>query len=100
VSKVAVVLARQKPMAEIPAWALCCEAIREIYRTQDATGLTVEAVPSTAFLGEVECRFCHRIVDDVKYVRQITNRGKGAIPIECFEFDERPIRYVDSRSFR
>ena len=101
---VPVVLARQRPLEDLPEWAVCCETIRQVYERQQQEGLQLEAVPSIWFLAEVKCAYCGRIVRDVKYVRHISGASidgiKGVIPIEGFEFDEKPIRYVDSRGLR
>ena len=48
------VRARQKPIADIPAWALCCDAVRAIYEQQ---GLLEVTVIFPSFMAEVECRF-------------------------------------------
>jgi hypothetical protein len=84
------VMARQKPLSELPAWALCCEQIREIYREQ-GDFLIVEVIPAKVFTAEVECRFCHAIIRDVRYMRATKIGGpfhSSAIPVECFDFDE------------
>lgn len=88
-----IVRARQKPIDQLPAWALCCDAIREVYRSQGGS-LEVEVIPE-AFVAEVECRFCHKTTENVQYMRVVTSPGaaeQGAIPVECFEFDEGPIQ--------
>jgi len=88
------VRARQKPLEQLPEWALCCAEIREIYAAQGIAGLEVEVIPE-AFMAEVECRFCHRIIQNVKYMRIVRRKSKlparfkhSAIPVDCFEFDE------------
>lgn len=82
------VRARQKAIADLPAWALCCASIREVYERQAVSGLEVTAI-FPAFEAETECRFCHKITQGVQYVRTLENgRRRGAIPVDCFEFDE------------
>lgn len=90
--RVMTVRARQKRLADIPTSFVCCDSIRDIYRAQDITGVECEVVPSTVFLAEVECRFCHAVRDNVKYMRTVrpfqSGGTKGAIPVDCYEFDE------------
>lgn len=76
--------AKPKTIAELPAWALCCDKIRKIYESQSPIEIEVHA---EIFLAEVECRFCGRVYKDRQY-REVVEQKRGAIPVECFEFDE------------
>lgn len=76
--------ARQKPFEQLPEWALCCEAMRAVYLKQGEIEVTAFLEP---FVAEVECCFCHKITDNVKYMPQ-ADWKHGAIPVDCFEFDE------------
>lgn len=87
---------RQKPIHEIPAWALCCDAVRAVYERQQSEPLEAMADPKP-FVGSSRCVHCGRVVEPVKFVKVMKPlRGpwldvKGRITaaaIECFEFDE------------
>lgn len=82
------VMAKVKPLAELPPEFLCCERMRQ--RVVDTSGEVLIALPNSMFVAEIECLFCHRVLEDVKYVRILRNpRGKGTcIPVACYDFDE------------
>jgi hypothetical protein len=83
-----VVQARLKPLDEIPPEFLCCDAMRQ--RFIDTSSHVLKALLGTLFEAEIECPFCHKILDDVRYVRLRKTRGSKAscIAVACYEFDE------------
>lgn len=82
------VRARLKPLDEIPDEFFCCERIRQ--RFMDTRDDVLEAIPDALFVAEIECPFCHRILDEVKYVRvrRSGNSRATCIAVACYEFDE------------
>lgn len=80
------VRARQKPMEELPAWALCCEPVREIMRQQQE--YEAVAIFPTLTAVRVECRYCHAASSNILCVLTEPLEKHGMIPVDCFEFDE------------
>jgi len=83
------VRARLKPLEEIPPQFLCCERIRQNYIA--TLGEVLEVRCGTLFEAEVECRYCHRILQDVKHLRLRRRGGRfngNCISVACYEFDE------------
>lgn len=86
-------------MNELPSWAVCCDQMRAVYAEDEAKKRVPECIVIPQFFwAEVECQFCHRIVKDVKYMQVCEfkkngwkPKGKFVIPVDCFEFDERPV---------
>jgi hypothetical protein len=87
--KPTIVLARLKPLEQIPAKFICCEQMKQNYI--DTLDEVVEVRLGTVFEAEIECRYCHRVLQDVKHMR-LRERG-GRFNAECigvaaYDFDE------------
>ncbi len=80
------VLARLKPLAEIPKQFVCCDAM--IQRFVDGADVILKAFPDKRFVAEIECQFCHRILDNVGYVKIKRDGAATCIAAACYEFDE------------
>jgi hypothetical protein len=81
-----IVRARQKPVDQLPEWALCCEASRQSHVL--SADLIFMAISDRAFKGELECQWCHRITKDLKFVRAVGQRKNLCIEIDLYDFDE------------
>lgn len=80
------VRARLKPISEIPKDFVCCDAMRQ--RFAETSEHVLRALPESLFEAEIECQFCHRILDNVSYMK-IKRRGTATcISVACYEFDE------------
>lgn len=80
------VRARLKPISEIPKDFVCCDAMRQ--RFVDTGQNVVYALTNSLFEAEIECPFCHRILDNVSYMEIKRNGRATCISIACYEFDE------------
>jgi hypothetical protein len=83
-----IVGARQKPVDQLPEWALCCEATRQLHVEEEALGSIVRIDTSTIFVAEAECKHCHRIIRNLKYVPVIGTFGARVIAVDLHDFDE------------
>jgi hypothetical protein len=82
-----IVSARQKPVEQLPEWALCCEAMRQEHMTEEKLGCIVKVESESVFSGEAECHHCHRITPNIRVLLS-TSRPRLAIPVDNYDFDE------------
>ena len=82
-----IVNARQKPVEQLPEWALCCDATRKIHVSEEELGRVVRVRTGTTFLAEAECMWCHQITPERAYMMEIDRKGR-AIAVDLFDFDE------------
>jgi hypothetical protein len=94
------VRARRKQVAELPTWALCCQATRELLERDRADPPEAPVDPSEILVGRSQCISCGRIVPGLRFMRVLRElRGawhpipqgeRRVIAVDCFEFDEGP----------
>jgi hypothetical protein len=82
-----IVSARQKPVARLPEWALCCEAMRQEHIAEDVLGRIVKVEASAVGSGDAKCHLCGRITPNIRFVLTI-DPPKLAIPVDNYDFDE------------
>jgi hypothetical protein len=82
-----IVSARQKPVDQLPEWALCCEAMRQEHIAEAELARIVKVEAGSAFSGEATCHLCRRITPNIRFVLTV-DRPKLAIPTDNYEFDE------------
>lgn len=78
--------ARQKPVEQLPEWALCCEAMRQEHIAHDKLGGIVK-VETGSISGEARCHLCGRITQNIRFVLTV-DRPRLAIPVDNYDFDE------------
>jgi hypothetical protein len=87
------VRARQKPIAELPDWALCCDRVREILTIT----CEVLVIPNSVYQATGRCMYCGNVSPKVKIIRvakvlqgeEMFQHGMTpVIPIDCLDFDE------------
>lgn len=71
-----------------PEWFICCPELQRRVDEEIASGEVHEIDPSSAFMAEIECPYCGRIKDDVKYVRRA--KGRIVISVDAYDLDEGP----------
>jgi len=88
------VLARLKPLAEMPSHQVCCEQQRQSF-ARTAGVVVLEVDPSRVVIGGPSaCRHCGVLHGPEKCYRVIRTVAGPAVPgvqlaaIDCFEFDE------------
>lgn len=84
-----IILARQKPVEQLPEWALCCETLRQLHVAAAELGRIVHVESGSTFSGELECHNCHRITQNIRYMLTV-GRKKYAIAVDNYDFDEGP----------
>jgi hypothetical protein len=90
---------QQKPIDQLPEWALCCQPMREAFERQQAEPIQALVIP-TIIIGESHCKSCGRIVSDLGFMEvarelrggwnPIPAGARRVIAVDCFEFDEGP----------
>jgi hypothetical protein len=83
-----IVSARQKPVDQLPDWALCCEIVRQAHIVAAREGRILRVDTATTFLAEAECCHCHVITQNVKYIDQVDGPGGMVIAIDLHDLDE------------
>jgi hypothetical protein len=83
-----IIRARQKRVEQLPEWALCCERARQSHIYEAGIGRIVKVRSGAVFEAEVECRFCHRITQNLKYVPIVAGRKHSCVAVDLFDFDE------------
>jgi hypothetical protein len=79
------VRAREKPLAEMPEWAICCETVRQSVARRQAHGAFEVVAIFPALLSAQNCQHCGTRIEHVMAVRTAC---KLLIPVDCLEFDE------------
>jgi hypothetical protein len=82
-----IVSARQKPVEQLPEWALCCEAMRQEHSSEEQLSLVVKVDAGSTFSGEAECHHCRRITPNIRCVLSV-DRPRLALPVDNYDFDE------------
>jgi hypothetical protein len=83
-----IVSARQKPVEQLPEWALCCEAARKVHAAEAESGCVVRVEAGSSYLVNTVCCYCHRIEKDVRACRIVDGLEERSIAIELADFDE------------
>jgi hypothetical protein len=83
-----IVSARQKPVEQLPEWALCCDYTRKAHAAEEQLRRIVKVEAGSTFMAEVECHHCHRITQNVKYTRTVGDGRQTAIAVDLHDFDE------------
>lgn len=82
-----IIRAKQKPIEQLPGWALCCEATRTAHAKEDNIGRIVKVNSKSVFVGESECGVCHHITKDIRFAH-VAGESYAVIAIELFDLDE------------
>ena len=83
-----IISGRQKPVEQLPDWALCCEVTRKAHIAEIARRRVVKVEAGANFKAEVECQVCHRITKNVTATLRVDGRREIAILIDLYDFDE------------
>jgi hypothetical protein len=81
-----IIRARQKPLDQLPPWALCCDRTRASHEAR--ANEVVEVESGKPFVASSTCAFCGTVARDVKYLVTARERNFGCVAIELFDFDE------------
>ncbi len=83
-----IIRARQKTVEQLPEWALCCDRARQSHIYEAGLDRIVKVRSEAVFEAEVECRCCHRITQNLKYVPIVGGRKHSCVAVDLFDFDE------------
>lgn len=82
-----IIHAKQKPIDQLPPWALCCDVTRRSHAREIEVG-TIEKIRSDQmFIGETKCGSCGRVEKNIKFAHVIGGPF-DVVAVELFDLDE------------